>query len=68
MVVAKQSTETIAAMDAAGRIADLVTRVDQLVFQTLMIAFLVIVRSEFGKCLTQGRLTEEYHAIDAFRF
>jgi hypothetical protein len=38
MVVAKQSTETFAALDAAGRIADLATGVDQLVFQILMIS------------------------------
>ena len=68
MVVAEQSSQTFAAFDVAGRVADFVTGIDQPVFQTLMIAFLVIVRREFGKCLPQGCFAEEDHAVQAFRF
>ena len=44
MVVAEQSTETFAAFDDAGGVADIITRIDQQVFQSLMISFLVVIR------------------------
>ena len=68
MVVAEQSAETFAAFDAADRITDFVTGIDQPVFQTLMITFLVRVRREFGKCLSQGCFAKEDHAVQAFSF
>ena len=67
-VVPEQSTQTFTAFDDAGRVTYVAMRVDQQVFQTLMISFLVIVRFEFGECLAQLCFAEEYHSIQAFGF
>ena len=68
MVVSKQSAETFTAFDDAGRVADFAIRIDQQVFQTLMISFLVTMRFEFSECLPQRCFAEKYHSIQAFGF
>ena len=49
MVVPQQSTATFAAMDAADRDADFANRINQLIFQALMIAFLVIMEANSAR-------------------
>ena len=53
VVVSEQSTETFTAFDGAGRGGYFVARINQQVFQPLMISFLVIMRFEFAKRLVQ---------------
>ena len=68
VVVPQESTEPFTAFDVASRVADIISGIDQQVFQSLMISFLVVMRFEFGKRLTQWCFTEEYHSIDTFSF
>ena len=61
VVVPKQSAESFAAFfDGAGVVADFVARINQQVFQPLMISFLVIMRFEFAKRLVQSFTTNEH--------
>ena len=43
VVVPQESTEPFTAFDVASRVADIISGIDQQVFQSLMISFLVIV-------------------------
>ena len=53
VVVSEQSAEAFAAVDDAGRLADFIAGIDELVHQSLMISLGVIVRLELGKGLSQ---------------
>ena len=57
VVVSKQSTRTFAAFDAARRVPDFVSRIDQQVFHALMISLLVIMPFAFRVFPTVWSLT-----------
>jgi len=48
VVVPEQSTKTFTAFDGAGVVAGFIARIDQQVFQPLMISFLVIMQCQSG--------------------
>lgn len=52
VVVPEQSAEAFVTLNRIGLTADFFSRVDQLVVESLMIAFGVIVRREFGQRTT----------------
>ncbi len=63
MVILKHTTESLTALDLARDGTDLFVWLDDLVVQSLMIAFGVIVLNEIGHGSFQRSLAKEDHAV-----
>ncbi len=68
MVITEQATQSRAANDSAFGIGRFVERFNELVIQTLMVSFRVIVGKIFANCVSQLRLIEKDHSVQALGF
>ena len=68
VIIAQQAAEPFAAIEDALRASDFVSRFDQLVVETLMMAFVVIVSRELAQGVAQRPITEGDHAVQTFGF
>ena len=64
VVVLHDATEPFTTFDRARDRADLLTWLNDLVIEPLMISFLVIVHQEFGASVSQRPLTEKDHFVE----
>ncbi len=68
MVKAEQATEPFSANDRGVKFGRLVERFDQLVLQALMVSFRVVMREILGNRVSQLRLIEKDHSVQALVF
>ena len=68
MVVTEHSTEALASLNLAIQLFRLITRVDKLIRQPLMIPFSVIMSDEFTNSISQRPLAKEDQSLDALGF
>jgi hypothetical protein len=53
MVILQQPSQPFPTLDLAGNLADLVARLNELIVESLVISFAVVVLEESGDCPTQ---------------
>jgi hypothetical protein len=68
IVVSQQTAKSFTALDLAIMLANFLARLDDRVFQTLVIAFFVVVFDVRPNGISQRALAEENHASQALRF
>ena len=66
VVVAQQTAESFATLNDACGLADVTTRINQIVVEPLMISLGVLVSLELGQSFSQRGFTEEHHAVERF--
>ena len=64
MVVIQQPAQTLATLDVARVAGDFISRLDDLIAQSLVVAFFVVVSEVSGHSTTQRPLAEEDHAVE----
>ena len=68
VIILEHPSEPFTAFDVSDILADLLSGLDDLVVQTLMISFLVKMKKELADCVSQHVLTEEDHSGEALGF
>ena len=66
VVVAEHSSEAVAALDVATGTPDLLSGMNEVVSDALMISFFMIMFSELRERSAQGLFPEENHLVQAF--
>ena len=64
MVVSQHATESFSTADFTLVAADQIVRLYDLIVESLMISFGVIMCQELTNCITQRMLTEEDHSVE----
>ena len=68
MIILQQPAKSYATLEFTVSLADFFTGLDDLVAETLVVSFAVIMEQEFLNCFAERMLTEENHSGKTFRF
>ncbi len=68
MVILEHSAQSLATLDGASLSADSLAGIDELVFQTLVVPFGVVMRQKLASGVAQGVFAKENQPVEAFYF
>ena len=68
MIIPQQPAKSFATLDLTPSLTDFFAGLDDLVAETLVVSFAVIMEQEFLNCFAERMLTEENHSGKTFRF
>ncbi len=68
MIIPQQPAKSFATLEFTVSLSDFFAGLDDLVAETLVVSFAVIMEQEFLNCFAERMLTEENHSGKTFRF